>query len=100
MLMIVCSGIGIEENRFGPVIGIFVIVGLYPKDPALLSGPAPIRGDIYRLACPEDITGNVVLRGGQVEIHGYRGIDSFHVSQFPISSRNGFQLLFLIFLGT
>ena len=71
MLMIASSAVGIEENRFGPVIGILVVVGLYPKDPALLSGPAPVRGDVNRLACPEDIT--AVNRGGQVEIHGYRG---------------------------
>ena len=52
MLMIASGGIGIEENCFGPTFGIFVLVGLYPKDLALQSGPAPVRGDVYRLACP------------------------------------------------
>jgi hypothetical protein len=55
MLMIASSGIGIEENCFGPIIGIFVFVGLYPKDLTLLSGPASVRGDVNRLTCPEDI---------------------------------------------
>ena len=64
MLMIASSAVGIEENRLVPVIWILVVVGLYPKDPALLSGPAPVRGDIYRLAIPLFNTARIIAAVG------------------------------------
>ena len=60
MLMIAFGGIGIEENCFGPVVRVFVLVGLYPKDLALPSGPAPVRGDVYRLAIPLFNTARII----------------------------------------